>query len=138
MKGNKKMNVNGLIDKSLEKQNISYHESSSCESASPDTPVKNARWCKISSLGDEGLGIPVYRRDDDVLLLPLTHTLVTGSSGTGKSEVFYKNFINILTRVEDKSKPSLLITDLKGDARIVFGQHTSVVDEHRFTPFFDD
>ncbi len=109
------MNVNGLIDKSLEKQNMSYHESSSCDVCTPDTAVPNARWCKLDALSGEKFGIPVFRRGEDVLLLPLTHTLVTGSSGTGKSEVFYKNFINIISRVEPSSRPSLLITDLKGD-----------------------
>ena len=109
------MNVNGLIDKSLEKQNCSYHESSSCEVCTPALDVPGARWCNIDSLSGVPAGIPVYRKDSDVLLFPFSHTLVTGSSGTGKSEVFYKNFLNILSRIDDGYKPSLLISDLKGD-----------------------
>jgi len=66
-------------------------------------------------LDGKDAGIPAYLRGDDVLLLPFSHTLVTGSSGTGKSEVFYKNFLNIIARVGVEKLPSLLITDLKGD-----------------------
>ena len=109
------MNVNGLIDKSLEKQNQIYHESSSCIDCSPKVAVPRATWHKLDTLSGKDSGIPIYLRDNDVLLLPFSHTLVTGSSGTGKSEVFYKNFLNIVARVGTEKLPSLLITDLKGD-----------------------
>lgn len=110
------MNINASINQSLEKENRSYHEGSSCEVCTPGLPVRRATWVRGAELETaERIGTPVFYDGDSILMLPFSHTLVTGSTGTGKSEVFYKNQIRLLAGARPDLRPSFLVTDLKGD-----------------------
>ena len=110
------MNINASITRSLEKENRAYHEASSCVDCKPGLSVRRGTWTTVEGLSKvESAGIPVFFDGENVLLLPMTHTLVTGSTGTGKSEVFFKNQLKLLCQLPEKLRPSFLVTDLKGD-----------------------
>lgn len=110
------MNINSSIIRSLEKENRAYHEDSRCDICTPELAVRRGTWTTVEGLSSlEHGGIPVYYDGEKVLLLPYSHTLVTGSTGTGKSEVIYKNQIRLLAKLPEAIRPSFLITDLKGD-----------------------
>ena len=110
------MNINASINQSLEKENRHYHEESSCVPCTPGLDVRRGIWVKESELGKaDKIGTPVFYDGENVLMVPFSHTLVTGSTGTGKSEVFYKNQLRLLATARPDLRPSFLITDLKGD-----------------------
>ena len=110
------MNINSSINRSLEKENRAYHEDSRCDICTTDLAVRRGTWTTVDQLGElEAGGIPVFFDGKNVLLLPYSHTLVTGSTGTGKSEVIYKNQLKLLCNLPEKIRPSFLVTDLKGD-----------------------
>ena len=110
------MNINSSITRSLEKENRAYHEDSCCVACRPGLSVRRGTWTTVEGLSKvETAGIPVFFDGENVLLLPMTHTLVTGSTGTGKSEVFFKNQLKLLCHLPERLRPSFLVTDLKGD-----------------------
>ena len=48
-------------------------------------------------------------------MTPYSHSVVLGSTGTGKTECLYKNLLKIYSHFPNKEKPFLLFTDPKGD-----------------------
>lgn len=111
------MTLNQSIKLSLEQENRSHHEESSCPTLKIGTSVKKGIWLtrpelKHCEAGQAGL--VHYFDGDHVLMLPYTHELVIGSTGTGKSEVFYKNQLDLLTELPEDLRPSFLFTDTKG------------------------
>ena len=110
------MNIDAVTTAPLLRANSQHHESSRCVDCAPDTPVRGATWHKAAELGDlHEVGLPVYYDGENVLMMPIGHTLVTGSTGTGKTEVFYKNVLSLLSSLPEDVCPSFLTTDLKGD-----------------------
>ena len=110
------MNINASITRSLEKENSSFHEESRCDLCRPGLAVRRGIWTTYADLpkATQG-GIPVFYDGENILLVPYSHTLVTGSTGTGKSEVIYKNQLKLLGNLPSEIRPSFLVTDLKGD-----------------------
>ena len=74
---------------------------------------------KFTNLGEVVDGVPVAAKvnkqetDAEVILAKPIHTLVIGTTGSGKTTTFVSPSIEILSRT--KSKPSLVITDPKGE-----------------------
>ena len=74
---------------------------------------------KFTNLGEVVDGVPVAAKvnkqetDAEVVLAKPIHTLVIGTTGSGKTTTFVSPSIEILSRT--KSKPSLVITDPKGE-----------------------
>ena len=74
---------------------------------------------KFTQLGEVVDGVPVAAKinkqetDAEVILAKPIHTLVIGTTGSGKTTTFVSPSIEILART--KSKPSMVITDPKGE-----------------------
>ncbi len=74
---------------------------------------------KFSKLGsvDDGIlinaSVNKNEKDEEVILAKPIHTLVIGTTGSGKTTTFVSPTIEILSRT--KTKPSLVITDPKGE-----------------------
>ena len=111
------MNINVSIGNALERENRRYHEESQCISCTNGTNIKNGVWTKVDELQNcspDRIGLVHYFDGENVMMLPFAHELVIGSTGTGKSEVFYKNQCLLANLPKDK-KPSFLFTDVKGN-----------------------
>ncbi len=111
------MNTNIMISNALERQNKRYHEESRCISCTSGTKIKNGYWTTVDKLGEckpEQAGLVHYYDGTNVMMLPYAHELVIGSTGTGKSEVFYKNQC-LLAGLPEDVRPSFLFTDVKGN-----------------------
>ncbi len=110
------MNINRTINIALKSLNKDYHEAYECINCSKDKDIKKAIWtshAEIEKLNTPGL--VQYYDGDNIMLLPFSHTLVMGSTGTGKTEVFYKNQLKVFANMPEDIKPSLEITDVKGE-----------------------
>ncbi|MBQ7907048.1 MAG: type IV secretory system conjugative DNA transfer family protein [Clostridia bacterium] len=120
------MNINNSINMSLEHENRKYHEESTCTLCKPDTKIRNGVWVEASQVHTlEKMGLPVFfdKDEDKALFVPISHCLLTGSTGTGKSEVVIKNILALNSQMKDELKPSFLVTDLKGDISVQLGEH---------------
>lgn len=110
------MNIDQVTTAPLIKANQKHLEDAKCRECRPALSIRGGTWTTREGLAEaKAVGIPVYYDGDNVLLLPIGHTLVTGSTGTGKTEVFYKNIIHLLASMPEGICPSFLTTDLKGD-----------------------
>ena len=110
------MNIDQVTTAPLIKANQKHLEDSKCRECRPGLAIRGGTWTTKDKLSEvRSVGIPVYYDGDNVLLLPIGHTLVTGSTGTGKTEVFYKNILHLLGSLPSDVCPSFLTTDLKGD-----------------------
>ena len=109
------MNINRTINGVLKRVNKEYHEASECIQCSPDKKIRKAIWTSREDIGNLDVpGLVQYYDGEKIMLLPFSHTLVTGSTGTGKSEVFYKNQVEICSMMPESIRPSIFITDVKG------------------------
>ncbi len=75
---------------------------------------------KLSELSNEKDGVPIFaernKNDINIVLKDPIHALTIGSTGTGKTTSFVSPTIEILSRT--KTKPSMVITDPKGELYI--------------------
>ena len=108
-----------MINQSLKKANSAYHEEATCPLCVPRQAYHGTAWGKYEELKDQtNFGWPLYydAKSGDVLHMNrFCHGLMIGSTGTGKTEVYIKNSIRILSSLAPSARPSMLITDLKGD-----------------------
>lgn len=110
------MNINRTINIALKSLNKDYHEAYECINCSKDKDIKKAIWTSHAEIGKLNTpGLVQYYDGDNIMLLPFSHTLVMGSTGTGKTEVFYKNQLKVFANMPEDIKPSLEITDVKGE-----------------------
>ena len=130
------MKLNASLDRTLEKQNRAYHEASVCVDCKPGVQIKNARWTTLKGLETvDSAGLIQSFDGENVLLLPMTHALVVGSTGTGKSEVFYKNQLRAFSKMPEDVRPSVFITDVKGE---LYGQIAPMLQDSGYiTKVFD-
>ena len=81
---------------------------------------KGYTFTRLSQLGEVKDGVPIiaerYKNDIDIVLRDPIHTLYIGATGTGKTVGCVSPTIEILSRT--KTKPSMLITDPKGELYI--------------------
>ncbi len=106
-------NIENLLLESNEKA----HEDSKCIDCKTDaSKVVGGRWVEQDeiSLLDE-IGQPVYMDDEKILLYPLSHDLIIGSTGSGKTTVLYDNCIDFYSKMKKDKRPSFLAMDLKGE-----------------------
>lgn len=111
------MNINASIGNALERQNSRYHEESQCITCTAGTEIKQGYWTTVDGLQHcppEQIGLVHYFDGKNLMMLPFAHELVIGSTGTGKSEVFYKNQ-SLLAALPKEKRPSFLFTDVKGN-----------------------
>ena len=92
--------------------------------ASLDELNKNFKHCKFSQLKNLSItGIPfrfeLKHGDIHIHFTPPCHVLIVGASGTGKTACWVEPTMQILTEL--KNKPSLFITDPKGE---IFAHHS--------------
>ena len=111
------MNINVKnIEQLLMKTNESAHEAEEFVDCKGDSKVTGGEWIKQEDIPKlEKIGQPVYMDDENVLLYPVSHDLIIGSTGSGKTSVLYDNYIDFYSKLDKKIRPSMLILDLKGD-----------------------
>ncbi len=110
------MNTNRIINRALKSLNKEYHEAYECIDCTKDKDIKKAIWTSHADIGKLNTpGLVQYYDGDNIMLLPFSHTLVMGSTGTGKTEVFYKNQLKVFANMPENIKLSIEITDVKGE-----------------------
>ena len=111
------MKNDALIRESLLYKNRDNFEESECVVCEPGRNVPGCEWKRLLPNGNiERAGIPLYLDEEgNVLMTDFAHSTVIGSTGTGKSEVIVKNYLQIFAIVNSAEKPSFLASDLTGD-----------------------
>ena len=110
------MKNDALIRESLLYKNRDNFEQSECTLCEAGTEVRGSEWKRISSGEIERAGIPLFLDETgNALMTDFAHSTIIGSTGTGKSEVIVKNYLQIFALANDENKPSFLASDLKGD-----------------------
>ena len=110
------MNTHINVARSLESANAQLHEASECLECKPGLATRQGMWTTVSELGSYSgeVGLVNYFDGENVLILPASHALIIGSTGTGKSETFYKNQPELLSNLPLRLRPSFMVTDTKG------------------------
>ncbi len=101
--------------------------------ASINEPNKNFKHCKFSELKNlEITGVPFrfeYKRGNlHIHFTPPCHVLIVGASGTGKTACWVEPTMQILSEL--KNKPSLFITDPKGE---IYSHHSLKLKNEGYT-----
>lgn len=111
------MKNDALIRESLLYKNRDNFEQSECIGCEAGAEIPGCEWKKLGARGGiDRAGIPLYLdAEGNVLMTDFTHSTIIGSTGTGKSEVIVKNYLQIFALVNSEEKPSFLASDLKGD-----------------------
>lgn len=105
-----------LIRESLLYKNKENYEQSECISCESGREFRGCTWLDIKHKGLAAAGMPLcLTSDGKVLSTDFTHSTIIGSTGTGKSEVIVKNYLQMFALIDDENKPSFLASDLKGD-----------------------
>lgn len=116
------------IETLLLESNEKAHEDSKCIDCKEDAAkVKGGRWIKQSEIPTlDEIGQPVYMDEENVLLYPLSHDLIIGSTGSGKTTVLYDNSIDLYSKLKKDKRPSFMVMDLKGE---MYMRHTKKLEE---------
>lgn len=110
------MNINRELENLILKENRDNHEKDECVLCEANTPVRGGTWIKNSEIGRSGtVGIPVYVDEQSTMVYPMSQSLLIGSTGTGKTTVLVHNIIDYSLELPKDQRPSLCVTDLKGD-----------------------
>ncbi len=116
------------IETLLLESNERAHEDSKCIDCKENgAKVKGGRWIKQSEIPTlDEIGQPVYMDDENVLLYPLSHDLIIGSTGSGKTTVLYDNRIDFYSKMKKEKRPSFMVMDLKGE---MYMRHTKKLED---------
>ncbi len=89
--------------------------------AEMDKTFKHCMWSELHGQSIVGVPFNVARKGNDLKIhfAPACHTLVIGATGTGKTAAFIEPTVQILSSL--KNKPSMLITDTKGE---IYARHS--------------
>jgi len=89
-----------------------------------DKTFKNCFYDELGTLSTRGVPFKVVRKGKalKIYFTPDCHTLIVGATGTGKTVSFIEPAIQILCKL--KNKPSLFITDVKGE---LYAHHSQVL-----------
>jgi len=112
MKGKDKLeNVHFLSDKEIDKT------------------FKNCYWEELHSQSITGIPFKaIYKRGKmKIHFTPACHTLIVGATGTGKTVAFIEPAVQILSSL--KNKPSMLITDTKGE---IYAHHSQKLKDEGY------
>lgn len=124
------------LNQSLEKANRPLHENATCPRCEVGRQYRGTEWVRredFSRLDHFGWPLAFHAETGDVLFLSdYCHNLTIGSTGTGKTEVYVKNAIRLMSELPDNLKPSFLITDQKGD---LGEQMAPVLEKNGYTVF---
>lgn len=105
-----------LVEKTSE-LNRPNHEASKILECKPEIKAYNGRWIKKSEIDKlEKIGQPVYMDEENVLLYPMSHDMIIGSTGKGKTTVIYDNKIDFYSSLPESIRPNMFISDVKGDS----------------------
>ena len=75
-----------MIEKMLLESNRKNHENSKFIDAMTEHAVRGGRWIGRQDIPKESkVCYPVFDKDDNILLYPISHSLTIGSTGTGCS-----------------------------------------------------
>ncbi len=87
-----------------------------------DKAYKNCYWSELKNFSHEGIAFKsIYKKGDmKIHFTPNYHALIVGTTGVGKGTCFVEPNIQILSQL--KNKPSLFITDPKGE---LFAHHSA-------------
>ncbi|MDR3262966.1 MAG: type IV secretory system conjugative DNA transfer family protein [Clostridiales bacterium] len=96
---------------------VNYMEDSHWMTFAEIKKMPNLTLTTLKELPDVPDGVPIYaekhKNDIDIVLARPIHTLIIGTTGSGKTSGYVDPTIQILSRT--KAKPSLVITDPKGE-----------------------
>ena len=119
----RKMNISENIKKAAVEDARQYGEDTilyDLTAEGGDCPdIAGGQWLsdeEISRMTE--LGWPVAEKNGKTLFLSMSHALILGATGRGKTTVGYQNIARVFARM--KKPPSLFITDAKGDGVPVF------------------
>lgn len=124
-----KINENKIQQLLLEK-NKNNHEASQCVECKFGTNVKGGKWIEHKDIPNlDEFAHPVYMDEKGALLYPVSHNLIIGSTGSGKTTVLYDNCIDFYSKLNKKVRPSFLVLDLKGD---MYVRHAKKLEEEGY------
>lgn len=110
-----KINENKIQQLLLEK-NKNNHEASQCVECKFGKNVKGGKWVEHKDIPNlDEFAQPVYMDEKGALLYPISHNLIIGSTGSGKTTVLYDNCIDFYKKLSPQNRPSFLALDFKGD-----------------------
>lgn len=97
--------------------NQQNHESSTLIECKPNINANGGVWVKKNEISRlDKVGQPVYMDEENVLLYPMSHIMVVGSTGVGKTTVIYDNQIDFYSSLPENIRPNMFISDVKGDS----------------------
>lgn len=100
----------------LLEKNKNNHEASRSVECQYGVHVEGGNWVEEKDFPNlTKLYQPVYMDEKGALLYPMTHDLIIGSTGSGKTTVLYDNYIDYYSKLDKSIRPSLAIVDIKGD-----------------------
>ena len=118
------------IEQLLLETNKNAHEASQCLECKPNQKIEGGRWIKKKDVPTlNQIGQPVYMDDENILLYPISHNIIIGSTGSGKTTVLYDNYIDFYSKLPKEKRPSFLFLDLKGD---VYMRHAKELIEQGY------
>lgn len=126
------MRHDALIREALLYKNKDNYESSACTTCEPRAQFCGCTWAEVKKNGRlASAGVPLYfDKEGNTLFTDFTHSTIIGSTGTGKSEVIVKNYLQMFALLDDDKKPSFLASDLKGD---ISRELKSYLEKHGYT-----
>ena len=105
-----------IIQQLLLEKNKNNHEASKCVECKFGDDIKDGKWVEHKDIPNlDKFAQPVYMDEKGALLYPVSHNLIIGSTGSGKTTVLYDNCIDFYAKLSPKIRPSFLVLDLKGD-----------------------
>ena len=118
------------IEQLLLKTNKNGCEASECIDCTANAGVQGGRWIKKDDISSQKeIGQPVYMDDESILLYPISHNMIIGSTGSGKTTVLYDNYIEFYSKLPKAIRPSFLVLDLKGD---MYMRHTKELENEGY------
>lgn len=131
-------NYNGFADEVIQSEiQEHYPHDRLIHFSDPDSGLERVKYSELCHY--RGKGLPVgssYENGELVYYLrPYEHTMLNGLSGSGKTTVFYENFILCLASFPDDRKSSMIYIDYKHD---VLKKHRKYLLDHGYTVFTFD
>lgn len=94
-----------------------------------DGKFKHCMFTELSSFSHVGVPFRAERKKNNIRIhfTPDCHVLIVGASGTGKTTAFIDPAIQIIGRL--KNKPSLFVTDVKGE---LYSHHSQMLKDQGY------
>ena len=95
-------------------QNAPTHENSICIDYFGTEEIKDGYTVKGGEQGNR-VGIPIYLNEEKTVVYPISHSLIIGSTGSGKTSVFLNNASEYNSSLDPSVRPWLIYFDCKGE-----------------------